>query len=75
MFHKAYKCCWHCVNAKITATIIMSVWLRELLVMLETLLGLLFSTRVNGNQMEIIGTEKSFSFCLKKFHFYASSSK
>ena len=35
--------------------------------MLETLLGLLFSERVNIKQMGVIETEKLFSFCLKIF--------
>lgn len=58
---------WPCANAEITAVVVMSVWLRQWPVTLEILLGLLLSERVNGNQMGIIGTEKSFSFCLKKF--------
>jgi len=45
----------------------MAVWLRELPVTLEILLGLLLSERVNVDQMGIIGTEKPFSFCLKNF--------
>lgn len=53
----------------------MSVCLRELPMMLETHLGLLLSERGNVNQMGIIGTEKSFSFCLQKFPFYALNFK
>ena len=63
------KYCWHhvkCLNVKITI-IIMSVRLRKLPVVLETLLGLLFSERVNINQMGVIETEKLFSFCLQIF--------